>query len=105
MDSSLHQLNGCSFNDDDQICSCYGPDKKIFKFAENLGCKAVKDKLKELAYGVCILFGVGCLISILTAASAIYLLCRDKRRRRDRVSMRILFFEYFSDVVNQEICC
>lgn len=82
---SLHQLNGCSFDELDRICSCYGPNHKIFKFAENLGCNAVKDKLKELAYGVSILFGVGCLISLATATAAGFLLCRERRNRNHRV--------------------
>lgn len=86
--ASLSQLHECVFNDADRICSCYGPNKKLFKFAENMGCGAVKDKLKELACGVSVLFGVGCLISMATAVSAGFLLCKEKRLNRTRLRLR-----------------
>ncbi|XP_066916902.1 uncharacterized protein [Clytia hemisphaerica] len=99
---SLHQLNGCSFDELDRICSCYGPNHKIFKFAENLGCNAVKDKLKELAYGVSILFGVGCLISLATATAAGFLLCRERRNRNHRVEYTRSRLERGSTTVQNE---
>ena len=93
--SSLHQLNGCTYNEWDRICSCYGPNHKIFKFAENLGCNAVKDQLNQLAYGVSILFGVGCLVSTGITMCALFFLCRRKRKRVARKNVSFFSFHFF----------
>lgn len=101
--TNLNQLNACVFNNVEQICSCYSPNKKLIKFAENLGCSAVKDKLKELAYAVSCLFGIGCLISIATAVSAFFLLCRERRERKLKRASRKKLLQIDEAIQNTNI--
>lgn len=84
----LGQLDDCSFDGRDNICSCViqkGDTKKVFHFAEVMNCHSVKESLRELVYGVSALFGVGFVISVLTASAACCLLHKEKRKQKYRV--------------------
>ena len=67
------------------MCSCFvnkGLVKKEIHFEDVANCSAVKDSLKELVYGVCVLFAIGFVISFSTALCSSCLLHKERKRRR-----------------------
>ncbi|XP_065660526.1 uncharacterized protein LOC100205280 isoform X1 [Hydra vulgaris] len=79
VDKNLSRLEDCSFNHSNSICSCYitnSEDKQLFRFSDD--CQSVKKDLRSLVYGVCVLFGIGCIISITSGISSFCLLFKQE---------------------------
>lgn len=82
---NLQRLQNCWFNPIDSSCTCYVKRDSRYKpirFAKVAACSVVKDELKTLVYGVTVLFGIGFVISITAAATAVFLLCKKYQCNR-----------------------
>ena len=85
---NLSKLQDCSFSEEEKTCHCYVPDdddesgRRHLKFSAVQSCLAVRGNLKNLVYGVSVLFGVGFIISMITAVASSYLLYTEQKKNK-----------------------
>lgn len=87
VNSNLSRLQDCTFSAPEKVCKCFLPDdagRRLLKFSAVQSCMAVKEGLRNLVYGVSVLFGVGFIISIITAIASSWLLYAEQRKSLQR---------------------
>eukprot|EP00794_Sanderia_malayensis_P019427 gene19427-21349_t len=87
VNSNLDKLHNCTFSAHERTCKCFvtqeqGSEsaRKLLKFSAVQSCLSVKKNLRSLVYGVSVLFGVGFVISMVTAVASSYLLFAQRRK-------------------------
>eukprot|EP00794_Sanderia_malayensis_P006497 gene6497-7243_t len=91
VNSNLDKLHDCTFSAHERTCKCFvtqeqGSEsaRKLLKFSAVQSCLSVKKNLRSLVYGVSVLFGVGFVISMVTAVASSYLLFAQRRKIQQR---------------------
>ena len=96
VNSDLSKLQDCTFSIRDKTCRCYVSDRagrRLLKFSAVQSCLSVRKNLRSLVYGVSVLFGVGFIISMVTAIASSYLLYAEQRK-----SIQVYFSHTWSHV-------
>ena len=83
VNSNLSRLQDCTFSAHEKVCKCFLPDdsgRRLLKFSAVQSCMSVKENLRNLVYGVSVLFGVGFIISMITAIASSWLLYAEQKK-------------------------
>ena len=83
VNSNLSRLQDCTFSAPEKVCKCFLPDdegRRLLKFSAVQSCMSVKENLRNLVYGVSVLFGVGFIISMITAIASSWLLYAEQKK-------------------------
>ena len=83
VDSNLSRLEDCTFSAHEKICKCFLPEdegRRLLRFSAVQSCVSVKENLRNLVYGVSVLFGVGFVISMVTAVASSWMLYAEQRK-------------------------
>ena len=79
----FEQTRRLYFSAHEKICKCFLPEdegRRLLRFSAVQSCVSVKENLRNLVYGVSVLFGVGFVISMVTAVASSWMLYAEQRK-------------------------